>query len=98
MCQNVSNDVLLAWFKFQVKMSIRNLIVDDNSVAVSYLIHYNSLLQIVTDNIAKCESYFITKCDRSLLQNASRFYHKMRQLLQIETILLQNAKVIRGHS
>ena len=54
-------------------MSIRNLILDDNSVAVSYLIHYNSLLQIVTDNIAKCESYFITKCDRSLLQNASRF-------------------------
>ena len=36
----------------------------------------------------KMRSYFITKCDRSLLQNASSF------LLQNATVLLQNATVI----
>ena len=79
MCQNVSNEVLLAWFKFQEKipshsgvyvqgewrrytpsspplskdeelkdighsMGIRNLILDVNSVTVSCLIRYDSLL------------------------------------------------------
>ena len=62
-------------------MSIRNLIFGVNSVTVSYLICYDSLLQNATDVITKCDSYFITKCDRSLLQNASGF-------------LLQNATVI----
>ena len=38
--------------------------------------------------ITKCDSYFITKCVRSLLQNASVF------LLQNTTVLLQNATVI----
>ena len=33
-------------------------------------------------------SYFISKCDRSILQNVSGF------LLQNETVLLQNATVI----
>ena len=42
----------------------------------------------------KCDSYFITKCDRSLLQNASDFYYKIRRLLEYATILLQNATVI----
>ena len=55
---------------------------------VSYLIHYDSLLQNATDIITKCDSYFVTKCDRSLLQNASYF------LLKDATILLQNATVI----
>ena len=62
---------------------------------VSYLIHYERLLQNVADIITKCDSfitkcdsYFITKCDRSLLQNASVF------LLQNATVLLQNATVI----
>ena len=55
------------------------------SVTVSYLIHYDSLLQYTTDILAKCDSYFITKCNRSLLQNASGF------LLQNATVLLQNA-------
>ena len=116
MWQNVNNEVLLAWFKFQAKipsrsgvcvqgewqkytppspplskdeglknighsMSIRNLIFGVNSVTVSYLIRYDSLLQNATDIITKCDSYFIIKCDRSLLQNASGF-------------LLQNATVI----
>ena len=68
--------------------SIRNLIFGVNSVTVSYLIRYDSLLQNATDVITKCDSYFITKCDRSLLQNASGF------LLQNTTVLLQNATVI----
>ena len=69
-------------------MSIRNLLLGVSSVTVSYLIHYDSLLQNATDIITKCDSYFITKCDRSLLQNASGFS------LQIATISLQNATVI----
>ena len=69
-------------------MSIGNLIWGVNSVTVSYLIHYDSLLQNATDIITKCDSYFITKCDRSLLQNASGF------LLQNATVLLQNTTVI----
>ena len=69
-------------------MSIRNLIFGVNSVTVSYLIRYDSLLQNATDVITKCDSYFITKCDRSLLQNAAGF------LLQNATVLLQNVTVI----
>ena len=45
-------------------------------------------LQNVTNIISKCDSYFIKKRDRNLLQNASGF------LLQNATILLQNATVI----
>ena len=48
---------------------------------VSYLIHYDSLLQNAEDISTKCDSYFITKCDRSLLQHASGF------LLQNVTVL-----------
>ena len=99
MCQNVFNEVLSVWFKFQAKtpkeelkdignsMSIGNLILGVNSVTVSYLIRYDSLLQNVTDIIAKCDSYFITKCNRNLLQNTSCF------LLQNATVLLLNATV-----
>ena len=68
---------------------------------VSYLIHNDSLLQNATDIITKCDSYFITKCDRSLLQIASvilfqnaTVYYKTRQLLQIAAILLQNMTAI----
>ena len=50
-------------------------------VTVSYLVHYDTLLQNVTDIITKCDGYFITKFYESLLQNASGF-------------LLQNATVI----
>ena len=62
-------------------MSIRNLILSINSVTVSYFTHYDSLLQNATGIITKSDSYFITKCGKSLLQNASGF-------------LLQNATVI----
>ena len=65
-------------------MSIGNLILGVNSVAVSYLIHYDCLLPNATDFIKTCESYFIKKCDRNLLQNTSDF------LLQNTAVLLQN--------
>ena len=54
---------------------------------VSYLIYYGTLLQNATDIITKCGSYFITKCDRSLLQNTPVF------LLQNATVLLKIAAV-----
>ena len=69
-------------------LSIGNLILVVNSVTVSYLICYNSLLQNAADVISNCGSYFVTKCDRSLLQNVSVF------LLQNAAVLLQNATVI----
>ena len=52
------------------------------------MIHYDALLQNGTDIITKCDSYFVIKCDKSLLRNASGF------LLQNATVLLQNATVI----
>ena len=42
-------------------------------VTVSYFVHYDTFLQNVTYIIAKSDSYFITKCDKDLSQNASRF-------------------------
>ena len=69
-------------------MSIRNLIFGVNSVTVSDLIRYDSLLQNVADVITKCDSYFITKRNRSLLQNTSGFLSKNA------TVLLQNVIVI----
>ena len=35
------------------------------------LVHHDTLLQNTTDAIIKCDGYFITKCDKYLLQNAS---------------------------
>ena len=62
-------------------------------VVDSYLVHYDgTLLQIATDIISKCDSYFITKYDKSLLQNASGF------LLQNATVLLQNVTVITKYN
>ena len=46
------------------------------------------LLENATGFITKRDSYFITKCDKSILQDASGF------LLQNATVLLQNATVI----
>ena len=59
-------------------MSIRNLIFGVNNVTVSDLIRYDSLLQNATDVPKKCDSYFTTKCDRSLLQNAEGFLIQIR--------------------
>ena len=43
-------------------------------VVVSYIVHYNTLLQNATDIITKCNSFFITKCDKSLLKKYVRFF------------------------
>ena len=67
-------------------MSIGNLVLVVSSV--SYLIHYDSLLQNATDIFTKCDNYFITKWDWILSQNTSGF------LLQNAIVLLQNARVI----
>ena len=66
---------------------MRNLILGINSVTISFLIHYDSLLQNATDITTRCDSYFIIKCDRSLLQHASGF------LLQNAAVLFKNATV-----
>ena len=65
-------------------MSIGNLTLDVNSVMVSYLIRYDSLLQNVTDIITKCDRYFITKCDSFVTTCDS--YYKMLRLLEIAFI------------
>ena len=52
------------------------------------MIHSDSLSQNATDIVRKCDSYFITKCERSLLQNVSGF------LLQNGTASLPNVTVI----
>ena len=69
-------------------MSTGNLIWGVNGVTVSCLIHYDRLLQNATDVITKCDSYFIPKCYRSLLQIASGFF------IQNATVLLQNLTII----
>ena len=40
-------------------------------VVVSYLVHYDTLLQNATDITTKCNSYLIANCDKNLLQDAS---------------------------
>ena len=42
-------------------------------VMILYLVYYDTSLQNETDIITKCDSYFITKCDKSLLQSALGF-------------------------
>ena len=52
------------------------------------MVHYDTLLQNMTDIIAKYDNYFIIKCNKGLLQNSSG------ALLQTVTVLLQNSSVI----
>ena len=51
----------------------------------SYLVHYDTLLQNLTDIIIKCDDSFITKCDSYYYRH--RFYYKMIQSLQIATFI-----------
>ena len=46
------------------------------------------MIQNATDVITRCDSNFTTKCDKSILQNASGFF-----LVQNATVLLQNVTV-----
>ena len=50
-------------------------------VVVSYF-HYDTFLQNLEHIVTKYNSFFITKCDKSLLQSASRF------LLQNGTVFI----------
>ena len=47
------------------------------SVAVSYLVHYDTLSQNAADIAAKYDGYFITKCDSLIAKYGS--YYKMRR-------------------
>ena len=56
-------------------------------------------------NVRKCDSYLITKCSKTLLQNASVFLvqnvtvlYRMRELLQIKTILISNVTVLQNET
>ena len=60
---------------------------------ISYLDYYKPLLRSVTDIITKCDSNFTAKCDKSLIQNSSRFLNKMRQFYNKMKQSLQNATV-----
>ena len=59
--------MVLAWF--------HGIVLTEHGTRhkVSYFIYYDTSLQNVTDIIPKCDSYFLTKCDKSLLQNVSDF-------------------------
>ena len=77
-------------------MSIRNLILNINSVTVSYLIHYDSLLQNAIDIITKCDRMrqkFITKCIGFFITKCGSFITKCDSYY-VATILLQSAIVI----
>ena len=74
-------------------MIIRNIILGVNSVTVSYLFHCDSLLQNATDILVQNATKVYCKM-RQVFYYKMLFYYKIRQLLQIATILLQNATVI----
>ena len=57
-------------------------------VLISYLVHYDTLLQNETFIVSKCVTYFIKNWDKTLLQNRSDF------LLQNAIVLLQYVTVI----
>ena len=113
MWQNVNNEVLLAWFKFQAKipsrsgvcvqgewqkytppspplskdeglknighsMSIRNLIFGVNSVTVSDLIRYDSLLQNATAILLQNATEVYNKMCQFFCCKMRQFYYKMR--------------------
>ena len=76
-----SNLKNLIWERNHKFFTQRNLIWQSVSLIVSNLVHHDTLLQNATDINKKCNSYFITKCDKGLFKNAS-------------SSLLQNAAVI----
>ena len=40
---------------------------------------FDAVFQIVTEINTKSDSYFVAKCDKSLLQKNSGFFYKLRQ-------------------
>ena len=53
-------------------MSMVIKVLESAVVSVSYLVHYDILLQNATD-ITKRNNYFIAKCDKTLSQNVSGY-------------------------
>ena len=78
-------------------MSIRNLIFGVNSVTVSYLIRYDSLLQNATAILLQNATEVYYKMRQVFYYKMRQFYYKMRQLLQKATILLQNATFVTNY-
>ena len=60
---------------------------------VSYLVHYDTLLQNTTD-IIQMRRPFCYKMRQVFYNKMRWFYYKTRQLLQNAMILLQNATII----
>ena len=58
---------------------------------VQYFVHNDTLLQNVIDIVIECDSYFISKCNKSLSQNESAFF------VQNTTVLLQNVTLIKKY-
>ena len=83
-------------------MSIGNLILGVNRVTQSYLIRYDSLLQIETAILLQNPTDVYYKMHQVFYYKMRQFYYKTRQLLQTATIyykiryLLQNATFIRS--
>ena len=106
-CQNVSNEVLLAWLKFQTK------IPNCSEVCVQgewqkYTTPFPPLSKVeelsdIGHSMSIGNLMIITKCDGHYYKMRQLFYYKMRQkfikkcirfLLQNVTVLLQNATVV----
>ena len=75
-------------------MSITNLILGVNSVTVSYLIRYDSLLQNATAILLQSATGVYYKMRRVFYYKIRPFCYKIQQLLQNATMLLQNATLI----
>ena len=69
--QNVSNDFLLAWLKFQTKIA-----------SLLFSIHYDSLLQNARDIVLKYNAILLQNASEVYNRMRQVFYCKMRQLLQ----------------
>ena len=68
-------------------MSIRNLLLGVSSVTVSYLIHYDSLLQNATAILLQNATEVYYKMRQVFHCKLRRFHYKMRQLLQNVTFI-----------
>ena len=71
----------------------------------SYLVHYDTLLQNGTDFIIKCNTHFITKCDKSLkfinfitkydvYYKMCRCRHKQNSVLYVQFFLRSKEKSV----
>ena len=68
-------------------MSIGNVILGVNSVTVSCLIHYDSLLQNATAILLQNAAEVYYKIRHVYYYKIRQFYYKMRQLLQNATFV-----------